>query len=97
MMRIGSDPLRISPAANGEQHNAASALSYRVGDRERQCSTAADHGERTIVRPVRRACVAHGSSSADPRRIAIVNGRDPARMKAITLATSGMLLLCAAT
>jgi hypothetical protein len=29
--------------------------------------------------------------------MAMVNGRDPARMKAITLATSGMLLLCAAT
>ena len=29
-MRVGSDPLRISPTANGEQHNAASALAEHV-------------------------------------------------------------------
>ena len=53
-MRVASDPLRIGPTANGEQHNAAAALAHRVGDRKRQCSTAADDSERTIVRLVRR-------------------------------------------
>ena len=39
----------------------------------------------------------HASSSVEARRIAMVSGREPARMKAITLPTSGSAPFCAAT
>src|SRR5262252_4731517 len=97
MMRVACDPLRICPAANGEKHHATPALAHRVGHRKREASAAADNRERTIVC---RACgcrLAHASSSTDARRMAMVSGREPARMKAITLATSGSSPLCAAT
>ena len=97
MVGIGSDALRVRPTANGEQHDTASALAHRIRDRKRQCSTAADHGERTIACPLRSIGVAHDTSSDDPRRMAMVSGREPARMKSITLATSGMSPPCAAT
>ena len=85
-MRIGRDALRVRPTANGEQHHAASALAHRIGDRKRQCSTAADHGERTIV-CYRCAASASLMTPRQPtaRRMAMVNGREPARMKAIDL------------
>src|SRR5262249_5358152 len=97
VMRVACDPLRVRPTANGEKHHAAPALAYRIGDRNRQASAAANHCQRTVVC---RACgcrVAHASSSTDARRTAMVNGRVLARMKAITLATSGSSPLCAAT
>src|SRR5262249_37479139 len=97
VVRVACDPLRIRPAADGEKHHTAPALAHRVGDCKRQASAAADNRQRTI-RCRRCGCrLAHASSPADARRMAMVSGREPARMKAITLATSWSSQLCAAT
>src|SRR5262245_9704747 len=97
VMRVVCDPARIRPAANGEKHHTTPTLAYCVGDRKRQAAAAADNCQRTILCRRCGCRLAHASSSADARRMAMVSGREPARMKAITLPTSGSPPLCPAT
>ena len=97
MMRIAGDPLRVGPIANGKQQHPATASDYGIGNGERQTAGAADDGEWTVIDQRRCGQFAHGSSSTSARRTAIVNGCEPERMKAITLATSASSPLLAAT
>src|SRR5262249_14445885 len=95
MMGIYSNPLWVGEATDGEQHHPPAPLGHGVGDRERKAATAAHDRERAFSRHCGAAYVAHGSSPAWARRMHMGNGREPARMKATTLATSGSLTLCA--
>src|SRR5262245_44611363 len=97
VMRVACDPLRIGPAANGEEHHTAPSPAHRAGARKWQASAAADNRPGAVVCRRCGCRLAHASSSTDPRRMAMVSGREPARMKAITLATSGSWPLCTAT
>src|SRR5262245_4578849 len=97
VMRIAREPFWIRPTTNGEKHDAAPALSYRVGDRKRQAAAAADDRHRTIVCRLRHRGLSHASSLLEARRMAMVSGREPERMKAIILATRGSAPFRAAT
>src|SRR5262245_18141108 len=97
VMGITRNPLWLCPTANREKHDTPSAPAYRVGDREWQASPAADDRQRTVICGLAGRRLGHTSSPVEARRIAIVSGREPARMKAITLPTSGSAPLCAAT
>src|SRR6266508_2770894 len=94
---IGLEPFCIRPTVNGEKHHATPALAHRVGDGKRQASAAADDRQRTAVCRMAHRRLAHASSPRAARRMAMVSGREPERIKAITLATRGSAPLCAAT
>jgi hypothetical protein len=100
-MRIGRDRLRIDEAAQGEQHDPTPAALNRRRDRQRYAAAAADDAQRPLVRRrYRHWCIVTGPSSlvhrhwswvasSPPRRMAVLSGRLPARMKAKTLSISG--------
>src|SRR5262249_11566446 len=92
---IGSDPLGVSETADGEQDHPPPTAGHRVGDRKRQAAATADDCQRTCIRHTGPAGAAHGSSPTWARRTAMVNGREPDRTKATTLATRGSSELCA--
>ena len=96
-MGIVRNPLWLRPTANREKHDAPSTPAHRVGDRKRQASPAADDRQRTVICGLAGRRFDHASSPVEARRIAIVSGREPARMNPITLLTSGSAPLCAAT
>src|SRR5262249_27369633 len=85
VMRKTRDHHGISKAAKREKHDRAPALRNGVGDRQRKRAAPAYQREGAILPGSCRR--AHASSSASPRLIAIVNGRFPARMKAMILST----------
>src|SRR5216684_4122208 len=97
VMRKAGDLMRIRPPANGEQHDAAAARAHRLGDRKRQAAAAANDRQRRLAGRAGDSRLAHVAPSARARRTAMVIGREPARMKAITLATSGWSPLAAST
>ena len=95
MMPISLDAIRIRPAAQREQHHAASLLQERIRDRERKSSATADDGYRPF--PGRLCGRVHAApagfpSPAEPVLVAFMIGRDPpALIKAMTFATTGSL------
>src|SRR5271166_4924254 len=97
-MPVGGDALRVHPTLNAKQHDATAALRHRVSDCERQAAAPANDRKRTVVRQLHRGPLApHVSFSGRARRIALVSGCEPERMKAMTSAISGSSPLLAAT
>src|SRR5687768_4415176 len=79
MMRIGSHPLRIGPAAQREQHDAATAPDRCVRHSERQAAAAADDGERVSAVRIR-APLTHDAafeSSGLSWAAGFISDRDP--------------------
>src|SRR5262249_8050342 len=97
VMPIGRNPRCIRPAANCKKHDPASVLCHRIGNCKRQGSAAANNCQRAVICRFGRHCVGHASSTVAARRMAMVSGREPERMNARTLATSGSAPFSAAT
>src|SRR5579871_6229065 len=96
LMRIAHHSRGIRHAAQGEEDDPASALDHRIGHGKRKSAAAADDRQRSVGR-VRRGGRAHASSSLSWRRTAMVSGRLPALMNAITFCTNASLAKSAAT
>src|SRR5437764_5679511 len=97
MMPITDNAHLVGPPLNGEHYDATAAFDDRVRNCKRQAASPADDREWTLFN---RSCgnhIAHASLASCPRRIAMVRGRDPERMKAMTPPINASPRLPAAT